>query len=299
MSNEFQFIEWIRHRSECKGRVVIGPGDDCAVLYPGSLPQLITSDMLMDGVDFHLNEIGPHRVGRKAMAVNLSDLAAMAGIPLFAVVSVALPRGVEHLAELIYLGLREVADRFGVSIVGGDTNTWYGPLVISVTLIGESEKPILRSGAMPGDKIFVTGQLGGSILGHHLDFTPRIHEARALRSVVDLHSMIDISDGLSQDLHHIITESSCGAVVFAEKIPVSLAAQQLSKSSGKPAIEHALTDGEDFELIFTIAQTDVEKLLKSSPVPVWKIGECIDSGYFLEYETIRQPLTPKGWVHSF
>lgn len=297
MTGEFEFIDWIRDRTPAAGRVLVGPGDDCAVLEPGRSPLLVTTDMLMDGTDFVLEEVGARRVGRKAMAVNLSDIAAMAGEPVAAVVAVALPRH-SNIAEELYLGLRETADAFGVPIVGGDTNSWNGPLVISVTAFGESDRPVLRNGAKPGDWLFVTGPLGGSILGHHLDFAPRVREALLLRSSVELHAMIDISDGLSQDLHHILTESRCGAELDAAAIPISDAARTLAARTGKSPLEHALCDGEDFELVFAVSAEGGAKLIAESPVPVWKIGECVPDGYWIVENGVRRPLAPTGWVHN-
>src|SRR5262245_34497118 len=195
-SGEFAFIDWVRKRTAHTAEVIVGPGDDAAVLRPPNRPQLVTTDMLLDGSCFRLAEAGPYRVGRKAIAVNLSDIAAMAGIPSAAVVSVGLPRtGGRELAEELYLGMREVADAFDVPLVGGDTNSWDGPLSISVTMLGEAtgRGPVLRSGAKIGDWVMVTGPLGGSILGHHLDFTPRVREALALREAAELHAMIDLS----------------------------------------------------------------------------------------------------------
>src|SRR5438128_8749532 len=168
--------------------------------------------MLLDGSCFVLAEAGPWRVGRKAMAGNLSDIAAMAGRPVAAFVSVGLPRrGGRQLAEELYRGLREVADAFDTAIAGGDTNSWDGPLVISVTLLGETTArgPVRRGGARPGDWLLVTGPLGGSILGKHLTFTPRVREAQQLHLQTDLHALIDISDGLAADVSHICQESGC------------------------------------------------------------------------------------------
>src|SRR5262249_43585157 len=158
-----------------------------------------------DGSCFRLDEAGPRRVGRKAMAVNLSDIAAMAGRPVAAVASVGLPRrGGRALAEELYLGLREAADAVATAVVGGDTNGWHGPLVISGTLLGEATGagPVTRAGARPGDWLLVTGPLGGSILGKHLDFIPRVREALALHATAELHAMIDVSDGLAADVGH-------------------------------------------------------------------------------------------------
>ncbi|HYV38471.1 MAG TPA: thiamine-phosphate kinase, partial [Gemmataceae bacterium] len=205
--SEFAFINWLRRRTPADPRVAIGPGDDCAAIrFPTDQPCLITTDMLLEGSCFRIAEAGPRRVGRKAMAVNLSDIAAMAGQPLAAVVSVGLPRQAGMaLAQELDAGLREMADALNVAIVGGDTNSWDGPLVISVTLLGQptGRGPVTRSGAKAGDWLLVTGPLGGSILGKHLDFTPRVREAIALHAAADLHAMIDISDGLAADLNHI------------------------------------------------------------------------------------------------
>ncbi len=344
MPNEFEYIAWLRAQTPTDARVRIGPGDDCAALAPPARELLVTTDMLMDGTDFILSEVDPRRVGRKAMAVNLSDIAAMAGVPFAAVVSVALPRptppppalkgrgrknlqmrtqppaqryrvsappslqgggrGVgfaNRFPEQLYLGLRDVADAFGVPIVGGDTNTWANKLVISVTALGETTArgPVRRSGAKPGDWLFVTGPLGGSILGHHLDFTPRVREALLLHEVVELRAMLDISDGLAADLNHICEESNCGAVLVAEAIPISGAARELSHTSGKTPLQHALGDGEDFELVFAVSPTDGAKLLSQPPVPgLTKIGECVEAGLWIEENGTRKPLAPTGWVHA-
>jgi thiamine-monophosphate kinase len=302
--SEFAYIDWLRQRQPADHRVLIGPGDDtAAVRFDSADPALVTTDMLLDGSCFLLAEAGPRRVGRKAMSVNLSDIAAMAGVPLFAVVSVALPRSADRaLAEELYLGLREVADAFDTAIVGGDTNSWDGALAISVTLIGQATElgPVRRSGAQVGDRILVTGPLGGSIRGKHLDFTPRVHEALLLHEHADLHAMIDISDGLTADLHHICTESRCGAVLFADSIPIS--ADALAMTDGKSALDHALSDGEDFELVFTVSPTEAERLLREQPLETTKlveIGEIVSEGYWLEVAGARRQLEPRGWVHEF
>jgi thiamine-monophosphate kinase len=302
-SGEFEYIDWLRRRTPSAAGVIVGPGDDCAVLRPPSRPLLFTTDMLLDGSCFRLVEAGPRRVGRKAIAVNLSDIAAMAGVPTAAVVSVGLPRaGGRELAEELYLGMREVADAFGVPLVGGDTNSWDGPLSISITVLGESTEqgPVLRSGARVGDWVMVTGPLGGSILGHHLDFTPRIREALALDQAAELHAMIDVSDGLAKDLHHICEESHCGAVLFADAIPVSDAARDLAARDGRSPLDHALSDGEDFELVFTVSPANGERLLKEQPVPgivIARIGQIIEKGYWLERGGTRERLEPRGYEH--
>jgi thiamine-monophosphate kinase len=300
----FAFIDWLRRRTPAAGRVLVGPGDDTAVLAwePGP-PLLVTTDMLLEGSCFLLAEAGPRRVGRKAMAVNLSDMAAMAGRPVAAVVSVGLPRaGGRALAEELYLGLREVADAFDTAVVGGDTNSWDGPLVINVALLGEATPrgAVRRSGARPGDRLLVTGALGGSIRGKHLDFTPRVREALLLHEAAPLHAMIDVSDGLAADVAHLCAESGCGAVLRADAIPISEDARRMD--DGRPPLEHALGDGEDFELVFAVAPEDARRLLATQPVPgltLVEIGECLAGGLWLEEGGQRRPLPPSGYVHAF
>jgi thiamine-monophosphate kinase len=302
-SAEFAFINWLRSQTPAHSRVALGPGDDAAALTltPG-VSCLITTDMLLDGVCFRLEEAGAHQVGRKAMAVNLSDIAAMAGRPVAAFASVALPRtGGTLLARELYLGLREMADGFGVAIAGGDTNSWPGPLAISVTLVGEAtgRGPVSRRGAKPGDWILVTGPLGGSIAGKHLAFTPRINEAIELHRLADLHAMIDISDGMAADLNHICEESGCGAVLNARAIPISSAARDAVDA--RSALEHALTDGEDFELIVVLPPAQAKKLVAEQPVSgitLSHVGECIHEGLWLDIDGLRRSLEPGGYVHE-
>ena len=303
MPQEFAFINWLRDQTPPDPRVLVGPGDDAAVLATPTRPLLVTVDMLMDGVDFRIEDIGARVAGRKAMAVNVSDIAAMAGVPTAAVVSVSLPPRGRSFGEELYVGIREVADKFGVSVVGGDTNSWSGGLVVSVTLLGEvtGRGPVRRNGAKPGDWVMVTGPLGGSILGHHLTFTPRVREALRLHELVDLHAMIDVSDGLAADLNHILEESGCGAVVSGEAVPIAPAAGELSRTSGKTPLQHALGDGEDFELVFTVLPDDGARLVRDQPVPgvtLTRIGECVDAGLWLEEGGERRPLAPTGWVHE-
>jgi thiamine-monophosphate kinase len=299
---EFAFIDWLRRRTPSADRVLIGPGDDTAALaWPADSTCLVTTDMLLDGSCFRLAEAGPRRVGRKAMAVNLSDVAAMAGRPVAAVVSVGLPRrGGRALAEELYLGLREVADAFDTAVVGGDTNSWDGPLVLSVTVLGEAtgRGPVRRSGARPGDWLMVTGAFGGSILGRHLDFTPRVREALLLHQTVELHAMIDVSDGLAADVGHLCEESGCGAVLLANALPLTDDARRTN--DGWTPLEHGLSDGEDFELAFAVTPEDGRRLLESQPlsgVPLTHLGEFVESGLWLEEVGTRRPLAAEGYVH--
>lgn len=301
-SGEFAFIDWVRRQTGADPRVPIGPGDDAAAVKLAHDTCLITTDMLLEGSCFRLAEAGPRLVGRKAMAVNLSDIAAMAGRPVAAVVSVGLPRqGGRTLGEELYRGLREMADAFSTAIVGGDTNSWDGPLVISVALLGEATPrgPVRRNGARPGDWLLVTGPLGGSILGKHLTFTPRVQEALSLHAMANLHAMIDISDGLAGDLAHLCEESNCGAVLRAAAIPLSEDARRMGDS--RSPLDHALADGEDFELLFAVAPDDGRRLLATQPlagITLTAIGECIDKGLWLDTDGKRAPLEPRGYVHK-
>jgi thiamine-monophosphate kinase len=304
-TGEFAFIDWLRARTPAPGRVVLGIGDDAAVVaWPDPAHLIITTDMLLEGSCFLL-ESGARRIGRKAMSVNLSDIAAMAARPVAAVVSVGLPRtGGMALAEELYLGLREVADVFQTPIVGGDTNSWNGPLTICVTLFGEATERgvVRRSGAQPGDWLLVTGPLGASIRSHHLDFTPRVREALALHAVADLHALIDISDGLARDLSHIADESKCGAVLIAERIPITDDARILAAEDGRTPLHHALSDGEDFELIVAVSPADGARLLATQPVPgitLHHIGTCVaEAGMWIEETGVRRVLPPLGYSHE-
>lgn len=310
---EFAFIDWLRRRTPAARRVEVGPGDDTAALaWPGGAACLVTTDMLLEGSCFVLEggtvqvpgvvPASPRRVGRKAMAVNLSDIAAMAGVPVAAVVSVGLPRrGGRALAEELYLGLREVGDAFDTPIVGGDTNSWDGPLVVNVTLLGEPGPGgvIRRAGARPGDLLLVTGPLGGSLLGKHLDFTPRVREALQLAGCVSLHAMIDLSDGLAADVAKLCAESACGAALDAAAIPVSAAARQMADD--RSPLAHALGDGEDFELVFAVNPEDGRRLANEQPIPgltLTVIGEVVPAGLWLDEDGRRRPLQPTGWSHA-
>ncbi|NBR04963.1 MAG: thiamine-phosphate kinase [Planctomycetes bacterium] len=302
--SELEFVSWLRTKISSKAWVPVGPGDDAAVVqWPNDKPCLATSDMLLEGSCFILAEAGAERIGRKAMNVNLSDIAAMAGIPRAALVSLALPKnGGKQLAQQLFKGLNQAAELFDTAIVGGDTNAWNGPLAISITLLGfpGPKGPILRSNAKPGDAILVTGQLGGSILGKHLDFTPRIAEAQLLSQLTNLNSMIDLSDGLALDLHRLCTESKCGATLFADRIPISEAALQMKDD--KTPLQHALGDGEDFELLFTLPALEAQQLLKDQPLKglrITQIGEITKDGLFMEEKGRKFLLEALGYIHQF
>ena len=302
---ERDLIDWIRGRGQGANwagvfDINIGIGDDLAGLRVGNEQLLYGCDQVLDGVHFRLNECGARAAGRKALARNLSDVAAMAAVPVCAVATVALPEDMTtEQAQEIVKGMDELSEEFCCPVVGGDVGSWRGPLAISVSVLakGAGLEPIRRSGAEQGDAIMVTGELGGSILGKHLTFKPLVSEARALAEGVKLHAMIDISDGLAIDLHHITDESKCGAEILAESIPVSEAAKKLDGDF----LQHSLADGEDYELLFTLSEKDVNKakdILASLGVKVSHIGRIIEKGVFIEGENgIRIELPASGFEH--
>lgn len=302
---EFELIERLRKRTPVYPCVRLGIGDDAAILDLSGQYGVVTVDVLMDGVDFVLSEIPAEKAGRKALAVNLSDLAAMAASPKACVVGMVLPKkGGVKIAEKVYEGILELAREYQVGIAGGDTNSWDGPLVLSVTAIGTPPPfgGIRRRGAKPGDRIVVTGEFGGAILGKHLDFEPRVWEAIYLYRAYEIHAGIDVSDGLAADLAHILVESQCGAVIHADRVPISKAAQDLARASrkGGKALDHALHDGEDFELILAVPPREAERMLQDQPlsVPLSEIGEFVEEkGLWLQTREKRSVLEPKGFVH--
>jgi len=234
--------------------VVVGIGDDVAVVrVEGTHTNfLLTSDAVIEGTHF-TSETDAERVGRKAIGRVLSDFASVGGDPLWAIIDLVAPAetGVQKL-ESIYRGAAELAEKYGMAIVGGDTSS--GP-VLELHVFGVGQVPqssaVLRSGARAGDVVYVTGELGGSGAGRHLDFEPRIQEGLWLREAGWANAMIDVSDGLAVDLRHIVDGSGVGAEIDAEHVPVSEAA---TKGPGD-ALERALQDGEDFELLFTIPES--------------------------------------------
>ena len=264
---EFDLIKRLKPTLPTHDSVVAGAGDDCAVLDLG-LPHhlvLFKTDAVVEGVHFTA-EASPEKIGHKALGRCLSDIAAMAGTPTHALVTLALPDKFDPARiEAIYAGMNALARKHGVAIVGGETTTNPERLLLSIALLGTvpRSRQVLRSGAKAGDAIFVTGALGGSLSGRHLDFEPRLAEARWLAERFTVHAMMDLSDGLAGDLRHILEASGVGAELLASAIPISRAAklQSRAESSAKPPLLAALTDGEDFELLFTLASRAAVPLL--------------------------------------
>ncbi len=282
-SKEIEITEWFARQSQlCGGDFPIGIGDDMAqVRFGGEASVFITCDMLLEGVHFDLGQASIEQAGYKAMAVSLSDCAAMATVPVCAVVSVGLPSGFgsEELKKL-HSGIVKAGDAFGCALAGGDITKWAeesSKFVISVAMMSRcgGNRPVRRSGAKAGDSICVTGSLGGAGQGKHLRFVPRVKEALKIAAMVGLNSMIDISDGLSTDMGHICRLSGVGAIVDAEKVPISEAA-----GKSRDPLEAALNDGEDFELLFTLSEKDCERLISEwdMELAVTKIGVITEGG---------------------
>lgn len=264
MRGEFEWIEDLRRRVPVGTGVRVGIGDDAAVLdVPEGHELLLTTDLLVEDVHFALAGLRPEDLGWKALAVSVSDVAAMGGRSAHAVVSVALrPEQSGEFADRLLAGLLECAARYGVALVGGDTTASPGPVIVDVALTGfvARGRAVLRSGARPGDAVCVTGALGGSILGRHLRVTPRQEEALALVQGGRVGAMIDLSDGLSSDLGHVLDASGVGAEVWEDRIPVHDDAVALSRRDGRSALDHAFDDGEDFELCFTTDEDRARRL---------------------------------------
>jgi thiamine-monophosphate kinase len=307
--NELELIAKLTKSLPANPNVMTGVGDDCAVLDLG-LPEkliLFKTDAAVEDIHF-TPETPPEKIGRKALARCLSDIAAMAGTPVAALVTLGLPEKFDpEFVGKIYDGLNVLAEKFGVAIVGGETTTNPGRIFISIALLGTVArgKQVLRSGAKAGDAIFVTGELGGSLAGKHLEFEPRLEEARWLADHFSIHAMIDLSDGLAGDLPHILKASGGGAELLKSAVPISRAAKLRARKSptAKPAIAAALTDGEDFELLFTVAGADAVKLLDA-----WKkifpklklscIGKIVAGGGILICDKAgSHKLNAHGYIH--
>ena len=270
--------------------VMAGAGDDCAVVKSvgrGKL-QLLKTDCLVENIHF-TKKSRPESIGWKAMARPLSDFAAMSGVPQFALVTLILPSD-KTLAWVkeIYRGIDKAARAFDVAVVGGETSSIKGPAVISITVTGfvEKQRWISRAAGKANDELFVTGRLGGSLRGRHLKFVPRIVESRWLTKNFPIHAMMDLSDGLGADLPRLAEASGVGFEIDEAALPLNPGC----------TIAQAISDGEDYELLFAISAKDSRSLLsrwqrKFPKVPLTRIGK-LHSAF-----GIRHSAFPKGYVH--
>lgn len=307
-AGELDLLRWFAERRRGARRppgMTVDWGDDMAALrLSGGGTLLLGSDMCLEGVHFegrdHLEQ-----VGRKALCACLSDCAAMAVRPLAAVVSVALPAGeLMDCGQRLLEGVQAAAEEFECPVVGGDTASWPHPLAIDIAVAAEpwpGLQPVTRGGARPGDRLYVTGSIGGSILGKHLTFQPRIQEARRLAESLGsgLHALIDITDGLSLDAWRLCQASGCGAVLLEAELDaaVSAAARELAARTGRTPRRHALSDGEDYELLLAVDPA-AEDALRRSGLGVLPVGRCTPAGLHLQGPAgQRTVLEPEGYVH--
>jgi len=281
---ENDFLSWIAAQTPPHARVPLNIGDDMAAVRLGAGEgqlALLKIDQCLDQVHFDLRHHTPTQAGRKAVNRCLSDCAAMACLPAALLISVALPRegpgSGEAAAKELFLACREAGAAFDCPLVGGDTAIWDQRLALTVAALGvlpAGGREIRRGGARAGDTLFVSGQLGGSIKGRHLTFVPRIQLALKLAQAAGpaLHAMMDLSDGLAQDLPRMCAASGVGAEVHAGRLPIHADAAALSAEDGIPAGLHALADGEDYELLFAIDPQATPQIVNLTDVPLTAIG---------------------------
>ncbi|MEZ6191152.1 MAG: thiamine-phosphate kinase [Phycisphaerales bacterium] len=296
------------------GAVSIPPGDDMGAVVVGGVTLLVTVDQVADGVHFELGSTPLEKIGRKAITRNLSDVAAMAAKPVGAAAAACLPKGFAGAdAMTLFDAMRATAEAFGCPLIGGDISAWDQRLILTVTVFAEpgGVEPVTRNTAKAGDGVYVTGALGGSLIEmdnpsgyvHHLDFTPRIALARKLAAdeTTRPHAMIDLSDGLAQDLTRICERSGVRAQIECDKLPVSPAARLAAQRSGQPAWRHALGDGEDYELCFTAPEGVLSGEIDG--VPITMVGRILAAGPgpvvgLLQSDGTETDVAGLGWEHT-
>jgi thiamine-monophosphate kinase len=292
---EQAFLDWLRRSVTSSRDLAVPIGDDAAVIrWGGAHDLVVTTDAIAEGTHFRKSD-PPRLVGRKALAVCLSDIAAMGAEPTHAFVSAVLPRGFSPaLPRDLTRGIAALAREHGVVLAGGDTASHRGGTVLAVTLLGRVRTglAVTRSGARPGDVLAVTGALGGSFArGRHLRFEPRLAEARALVRLGPPTAMMDVSDGLLLDLWRLTRLSGVGARVFADRVPVH-------RDAGRRR-ERALSEGEDFELLFTMGRERFDHVVRRwrLPTPVTAIGEIVRRGFTLVENGVSRRARPLGYEH--
>lgn len=335
MPAEFDLIAQIRRQVGQPGPGVLrGIGDDAAVLaLPGST-LLASCDALVEGIHFRLDTMTPRQLGLKAMAVNLSDIGSMGGRPLFALITLGLRPGIdESFVQEIYAGLLAMAHAHGAQVVGGDTVSSPERLFIDVSILGAPGEggPILRSGARAGDRVGVTAPLGASAAGlawllngssragldhlppadaqavqaclrAHLEPEPRVRAGQLLAASGAVHAMMDVSDGLASEAHHIARESQAGMRLWAEHLPIAPEARTVGRLLGQDPTLWALSGGEDYELLFTYdpaGEDRVRRALAQCGLELHVLGEVTPAaeGVTLVREGRVEPLAASGWVH--
>ena len=294
--DENEFTQWLTHHIPPSPHADISIGDDAALTKPNSHGLLIATDMLLQDIHFKIESTTPDLIGRKAVAVNLSDIAAMGGSPRSVFISLAIPKHVNReWIEAIMAGAQDLCMEFGCGIDGGDTNSWDGPFAINVTVTGQPHcrGVITRSGAQAGDVVMVSGcSLGGSYQsGKHLSFTPRIREAQWLLDHFTIHSMMDLSDGLATDARRLAKASNKKLIFEASQI-----------ADDGLGLRHAFCDGEDFELLFTCDEATATMIEANASWPCGfrRIGSVSDgNGVFIAQSGQIDPIPVNwtGWVH--
>lgn len=304
---EFGFIQWLLKQCPTNPLMTIPSGDDCAALrIPAGQEVLYAIDSVVDGVHFHRRKDGCRAAGRKAVLRNVSDIAAMGGAPIAAVAGLGLPDGFSARERAaLFDGLASACREWGMALAGGDIARSPGGLWISVSILGMAPagQALRRDTARVGDRIYVTGALGGSIHGKHLEFTPRVAEGLFLMRRNWATACMDLSDGLARDLANLCIASKVGAVVHAAALPVAPVLKKNRRLSDRARALHAVGDGEDFELLFTVNAKDEAKLLRAWPkklAALTCVGEILPrrSGLTIEFsDGRRESLAGRGWEH--
>lgn len=309
---EFALIDQLTHNlPKYRKEVVKGVGDDCAVLAQSTKKYiLMTCDIQVEDVHFSTNIAKPEQIGKKSIAVNISDIAAMGGKPTFCLVSLIIPKKINSdYVDSIYSGIRSSCKKYGVQIIGGNVSSGK-QLAIDIFMIGEvrPDELLLRSGAKPGDKVMVTGPLGGAAaslaLGKHFIPQSRLAEAAVIAKSKLATAMIDISDGLLSDIGHVCDQSDVGIVIHETQIPVFSSVTKVEKQLHKRPLTFALTGGEDYELLFTAPSSVADKMIdlvqRKTGTPVTVIGEILPkaNGRWIQSKNgQKQPLISVGWDH--
>lgn len=306
---EFELIDKIAKKPRDKN-ILVGIGDDAAVIKQEKGLQVLTTDCLVEGDHFRREWFSPFQIGMKAVEINISDIASMGAIPKYVLVSFALPNDLEvDFVENIYKGMWKSCDKYNIEIIGGNM-THSEKIVISITLIGEVDNKnlALRSGAKPGDLIFVSGHLGNGRAGLRIFqeeikgfenvkkgyLEPKAQLKTALKLSQYVNSMIDISDGLAPEIRHICNESKCGAIIYKDKIPISEEVRGAAKRLNEDPYDYALFGGEDFELVYTVSKKNIEN------INGFLVGEITrKNDFLLSNKGKEKKLTKNGYDHFF